>query len=413
MSQVADLIKGVAKNVTDVQTRLKSLDELEGRVKKIEAWGERAAIAAEKIAATPKGEGSEEARFGFKSFGHFANEIKQAGITKRMTPTLEKAYASEMVIKAAAGMGETVGSDGGFLVPPEFSNKIFERVYDNDLLKRCDMYTVSGNTLTFPRNSETSRANGSRFGGVRGYWAAEGDTATASRPKFGTFTLKLHKLIAISPVTEELLQDSATALETYLFRCFTDEINFLVGDALMNGTGAGQPVGMLNAACTISVSKETGQSAATINTQNVVKMWARMWAPSRANAVWFINQDIESQLYTMTLGVGTAGVVTYMPPGGLSQAPYATLMGRPVIPTEFNATLGTVGDIVLADLSQMVAISKGGVNNATSMHLYFATDEQAFRSTFRVDAQPWWSSALTPFKGSATQSPFITLATRS
>ena len=216
-------------------------------------------------------------------------------------------------------------------------------------------------------------------------------------------------------MTDELLADAPT-LSGYLNRVFPDEINFVVGDSLVNGTGAGQPLGILNAPCTVSVAKETGQAAATIVPQNIVKMWARLFrgmaSGENSGAVWFINQDVNPQLQLMTLGIGTAGVVTYMPPGGLSGKPYATLMGAPIVETEWNATLGTVGDIILADMSQMVSISKS-MESAQSMHLYFDTDETAYRVTFRLDAQPWWSSALTPFKGSNTQSCFVTLATRS
>ena len=137
-----------------------------------------------------------------------------------------------------------------------------------------------------------------------------------------------------------------------------------------------------------------------------------MFGPCRDKAVWLINQDVEPQLFTMTLGVGSGGVATYMPPGGLSGKPFATLMGRPVMPVEWCPTLGTVGDIVLADLSQYVTINKGGLDSAMSIHLRFDYDEMAFRFIFRVDGQPWWSSALTPFKGSNSQSCFIVLQTR-
>ena len=117
-------------------------------------------------------------------------------------------------------------------------------------------------------------------------------------------------------------------------------------------------------------------------------MWSRLYGPCRDKAVWLINQDVEPQLFTMTIGVGTGGIATYMPPGGLSGKPFATLLGRPVLPVEWCPTLGTVGDIVLADLSQYVTISKGGVDSAQSMHLRFDFDEQAFRFIFRVDGQP-------------------------
>lgn len=353
------------------------------------------------------------ATFGYDNFGQFAKDVHQAALTKRPPERFLKGF--DLAQQAAAtGMGEAVGSDGGFLVPPEFSSKVFARMYDADsLLARTDIYTVGRNSITFPRVDETSRATGSRAGGVQAYWTDEGSSTTATKPKIGRFTLNLHKLMAFGRATDELIEDSETALEQFLFKHFGDEINFLVNDALINGTGAGKPLGVLSAACTVSVSKETGQSAATINATNILKMWSRMWSRSRTNAVWLINQDVEPQLYSMQIGTGVANQVVYMPPGGLSAAPYATLMGRPVMPVEYCATLGTVGDIILVDLSQWVtAVKGGGPKSATSMHLYFDTEEMAFRTSYRLDSQPWWSAALTPYRGSNTQSPAVTLATR-
>lgn len=363
------------------------------------------------VARDHDGEGS----WGFRGLGDFAKEVQWSRLNGQVSPIIQKSFSHETVKKAALGMGELVGSDGGFLVPPDFANKIFERVYkQNDLLSRTDQHPVTGNSMVFPRNAESSRANGSRWGGVRAYWVQEGGTITRSAPTFGRLTMNLHKLACIAAVTDELLSDAPT-LSSYLNRAFPDEINFVVGDSLINGTGAGQPIGVLNAPCTVSVAKETGQAAASIVPANVTKMWARafrgMGSGEESGLAWFVNQDVNPQLQLMTLGIGTAGVTTYMPPGGLSGKPYATLMGAPVIETEWNPTLGTVGDLILADMSQMVSISKS-MESAQSMHLYFDTDQTAFRVTFRLDAQPWWATALTPFRGTATQSPFVTLASR-
>ena len=114
----------------------------------------------------------------------------------------------------------------------------------------------------------------------------------------------------------------------------------------------------------------------------------------------------------MSVAVGTGGVPVYLPATGASQSGYSTLFGRPVVPIEQCSTLGDAGDIILADMSQYWAIDKGGVNQASSMHVQFLTDETAFRATYRADYRPMWTSALTPFKGSNTLSPFITLAAR-
>jgi HK97 family phage major capsid protein len=347
---------------------------------------------------------------GFKNFGEFAQCVRSACVPGSRPDDRLVGLAA----KAISGMGEYQSSDGGFLVPPEFAAKVFERLYSTDrLLGLTDSYTVSSNGITFPRSAETSRVDGSRKGGIRGYWTDEAGQITASKPTFARLQLTLHKLCVMCYVTDELLSDSAIALDQYLTNAAVEEIDFLIGDALVNGSGAGKPQGILNSPCLVTQDKEGGQAAATVKTENIVKMWGRLFGPSRDKAVWLINQDVEPQLFTMTLSAGTGGVATYMPPGGLSGKPFATLMGRPVMPVEWCPTLGTVGDIILADLSQYVTISKGGVDYAQSMHLRFDFDEQAFRFIFRIDGQPWWSSALTPFKGSSTQSCFVTLQTRS
>jgi HK97 family phage major capsid protein len=116
----------------------------------------------------------------------------------------------------------------------------------------------------------------------------------------------------------------------------------------------------------------------------------------------------------MSIAVGTGGIPVYLPAGGLSTTGYGTLMGRPVIPIEQCAALGTVGDIILADMSQYWEINKGPVQSASSIHVAFTTDQSAFRATLRDDYRPMWLSALTPFKDTTkTLSPFVTLATRS
>ena len=157
---------------------------------------------------------------------------------------------------------------------------------------------------------------------------------------------------------------------------------------------------------------ETGQAAKTIVAENIEKMYARLMASSLANSTWHINQDCWTQIFQLSHAVGTGGVPMFIPPGGLSQSPSGTLLGRPIIPLEQCDTLGTSGDIILADWRQYKTIEKGGVAAATSIHVQFVTDETTFRFTMRLDGQPKRLATLTPFKGTVTQSAFITLANR-
>ena len=351
----------------------------------------------------------DDPRAGFKHFGEFAIAVRNA-----CQPGQRPDDRLALITKTASGQGENTSADGGFLVPTEFVQSLLQRVYaSSNLLGMTDSYTVSSNVIAFPRSAETSRANGSRWGGVRAYWRDEGEQATATKATFGRLQLTLRKLFVMINASDELLSDSqGIALEQYLFRVASEEINFVVSDSIINGTGSGQPLGMLNSNCLITVPEEGGQTAATVVTQNILKLWARMWAPCRQNAVWLIHQDVEPQLQAMTIGTGGAQLVAYMPPGGLSAKPYGTLMGRPVIPVEWCSTLGNVGDIILADLRHYVTATKGMIESAMSIHLRFDYDESVFRFIFRIDGQPWWSAALTPYKGSNTQSCFVTLGAR-
>jgi HK97 family phage major capsid protein len=316
---------------------------------------------------------------------------------------------------AATGMQQGVGSDGGFLVPPSFSTTIWDGLNDapDNLLGRTDQFTVEGESLTFPANAETSRADGSRYGGIRGYWISEASQITEQSPTFREVRIEPQELGVLVYVTNKLLKNSPVALDQYLTRGATDEILFKTGDAIINGTGAGQPMGVLNSNAAISIAKETGQAATTIVKENIDKMWARLHARSRANAVWFINQDIEPQLERLSIDVGTGGLPVYLPSGGIADTPNARLKGRPVVPIEYCPTLGTVGDIILADMMGYVTGTSGGIDAAMSIHLRFDYAETAFRFIFAVDGQTWLNSAITPFKGTNTQSQFLTLATRS
>lgn len=227
--------------------------------------------------------------------------------------------------------------------------------------------------------------------------------------------MNLKKLIGLCYATDELLDDAA-ALEGFIRTAFPGEFGFLVDDAMINGTGGGQPLGILSAGCLVSVSKESGQKAATVVAENIIKMYARRFASQTGNYAWFYNQNIEPQLFTMSLAVGTGGIPIYMPPGGLNDAPYGRIMGLPAIAIEQAATLGTVGDIMLCNFKNgYVLAEKGGIKADVSIHVNFIYDESVFRFVLRIDGQPVRASALTPYKGTASnsQSHFIALETRS
>jgi len=319
-------------------------------------------------------------------------------------------------VRAATGASEGVPSDGGFLVQQDYAGVLDQGAINTGILsQRCFQVPISGNANGIKANlmNETSRVTGSRYGGIQTYWANEAATVTATKPTFRQIELTLHKLFGRFSATEELLSDAA-AMAAMVNKWFPAEIGFKIDDAIINGTGAGQPLGVLNSGCLVSVAKETGQKADTILFENIVKMYSRLLDSSEANAIWLINRDILPQLFTMSLSVGTGGVPVYLPADGAAGRPNSTLLGKPMLAIEQCESLGTVGDIILADFDEYMLINKGGIQAASSIHVLFIYDEMTFRWTYRIDGQPIRNAALVPYKGNSnTRSPFIALATRS
>ena len=344
------------------------------------------------------------ANHGFRSLGEFARSVhlarNQAQTDPRLIRNAPTTYGSE-----------GVGADGGYAVPPEFRTAIMEKVQgEESLLSRTDQLTTGGNTLVLPKDETTPWQTS---GGIQAYWESEAAQLTQSKPSLEQVTYKTNKLTALIPVTEELLED-APALDGYLRRKTPVKFDHKIQTAIINGTGAGEPLGILNSGCLVSVAKETSQTADTINYTNIVKMFARMYAGCLPNAVWLCNQDIMPQLMTLEFPSSQNGTFpAWMPPGMLASAPNGSLMGRPLVPVQACSTLGDKGDLIFADLNQYLSVVKtGGVRADVSMHLYFDYDMLAYRFILRMTGQPWWNAAITPQNSSDTLGCFVTLDAR-
>ena len=304
-------------------------------------------------------------------------------------------------------------SQGGYLVPEEFRATLLQTSLENSIVRsRATEIPMSSNRVVLPALVDADHSS-NYFGGISVYRTNERAQQTVSNPTFARIALTLHNLTGLAYVTDELMEDSPISIEPILNFTFGQAISFVEDDDYLNGTGASMAIGAFHAnnPSIVSVSGETGQVASTIVAENIFKMWARLYPGCHAKSVWIANIVAFPQLATMSIAVGTGGIPVYIPANGLSQAPFGTLMGRPLILSEKMQVLGSAGVIGLADFSHYLIGSKvgGGLKTASSIHLRFDYNETAFRFNMRYDGQPWWTSALTPKRGD-TLSPFVRLA---
>ena len=398
--------------LNEIDAKLNEADSIEAQVKRHErvkaASGVIVASTGRKVVnngttsilvpASPK---INDGMCGFNNLGEFAVSVFKG--SKRGSEVDNRLIQAN----ATTYGNESVGADGGFAVIPDARSAIMSKVFSEDsLLARTDRMTTSSNTITMPTDMTSPWQS---TGGIQASWESEGAVIDKSKISLEQTATRLHKLGAIVPVTEELLED-APSLGTYLARKVAEKFDFKISHALAWGTGVGQPKGWMNSPALVTQAAENAQTADTINATNIVKMLSRLPTQNRTNAVWLIHPDAESQLPLMTIG----NMPVYMPPGGLSAAPFGTLLGRPVIPHQICETVGDLGDIMLVDPSSYLTVTKigGGLRSDVSMHVYFEQDIRAFKFTIRVAGMPWWSTSTTSRDGSFTQSPFVTLAAR-
>lgn len=354
----------------------------------------------------------------FATFGEQLSAIRSAAIGAKAgrapDPRLVAINEYTQREAAATGLSETVGSDGGFAVQLDMSDRIQARIETEAVLWPLATpvpLSADSNGAKINLLDETSRATGSRWGGVQVYWEAEAAAATAKKPKLFQLELTLQKLFGLAYRTDEISQDwraSGALLES----AFTAEMAFALDDSAVRGPGAGQPKGYLNAACLVSVPAEVGQAADTLLTENVEKMFQRMPARSKRRANWYINGELWPQVFSLARVIGTGGVPLFIATGAIGDNPGGTLLGRPVIEIEQASAPGDVGDISFVDMAEYLRLEKGGIQRASSIHVEFLTDQEVFRWILRTNGAPGWKSAITPYKGSLARSPFVALAAR-
>lgn len=338
---------------------------------------------------------------GFRNTADFALAVRNASSPSSYAQDERLRY-----LAAPSNYMETGGTAGeGYMVPPAIRQEVWEVVNELDsLLMDVESEPTSSNSVEFVKDETTPWGST----GVQSYWRAESAQMTASKLATSGAMMKLHELYAFVLATDELLAD-APRLNARLTKKSGLAIRYKLNEAIVNGTGAGQPLGWFTSSAKVSVAKESGQAAATVVAANVAKMYARVIDPGMA--IWYINQDVLPQLLTMTLGNNSV----YVPPAtGFQNAPGGFLFGRPVRFLENCATLGTQGDIQLVNPKGYYAVTKGSNPEfAESMHLYFDYNMTAFRWILRANGQPFLSAAVSPAKGSTTRSHFVVLDTRS
>jgi HK97 family phage major capsid protein len=304
-----------------------------------------------------------------------------------------------------AAFSSTVPSEGGHLIPESLRAELLRVALETAIVRpRARVIPMESLRVPFPAIDTTSNAS-SVYGGVIGAWTEEGATMTATQAKFARIVLDAKKLTAYTQIPNELISDSAISFQAYLDQIFPEALAFYEDDGFINGNGVGQPLGVLNAEATVSVTRNT---TSLITWEDVVGMYARMLPGSLGRGVWLASIDTFPQLATMALQVGLGGQGIWLSNG--VNTPPVSILGRPVIFTEKSPALGSAGDLSFVDFGFYLIGDRQVMSAMSSPHYLFGQDSTAYRIISRVDGRPWLPGSITPKNGGSALSPYVQLA---
>jgi HK97 family phage major capsid protein len=304
-------------------------------------------------------------------------------------------------------MNETVMSEGGFAVPTEYERQIYAIALENQIvMPLAYVQPMSSLELVVPA-MEVGDHTDSMYGGFIAYYVEEAGSLTKTKPKLRSVNLKAKKLTGLIRMSNEFIADSPNGKDKVM-EVSGNGLGWYRDKSFLKGSGAGQPLGVLNANCLIKIEKETSQDANTIMYENLTKIVSRLYSGSFQRSVWVCHQTTIPQLLQLSIPVGTGG--SHYPVLKENNGNFSMLT-RPVIFTEKTEVLGDEGDILLADFSQYIIGLRDGLRMDVSPHVYFESDESLGRLIERHDGQPLWSKPL-KLQDGTTVSPFVTLKAR-
>jgi len=230
-------------------------------------------------------------------------------------------------------------------------------------------------------------------GGIAGGWVAEGSAGSSTDPAFKQIEYNIKKIAAYTRVSSELMADSFMSVDALLSQLFGTAVGAMEEMAFLRGSGAGMPLGMLNAGCAIGVTPDTDGA---FGIADAVEMISRFKGTGGGQPIWVghisLLPDMLKYFPLGSTGVHQAGYGTsawVQPREGIP----GSLLGYPLFWSEHMPSAN--GDaIMLIDPKAYLIFDREPIRVAYSEHARFENDQGSFRVTKRLDGQPWMQSTI-------------------
>lgn len=391
LGKMADEQKSLSKAVSDLMTMVQEL-------------ADRPTKGAERLVTNDGGTKDLEV----KSFSDFLMAVK-----RRDTQRIMKVYNSRPDYDASfndntRALSEDSGTSGGYLVPTDFATSLLQvNAQTSPILSRVQIIPVSTRNGEWPSLNQyaapTAGAGNTAFaGGVTAASTPEAAALTETNPSFDMIKWQVEKIGGYTQVSNELVNDSPMAVEALLTALFNVSVNAKLEYFILRGSGAGVPLGILNAQAALASNTVTNN---LFSWADVATMQSRFHQVGTAAPVWLIHPSVWPDILQME--IGTAGASAWV--ANMQAAQGNSLNGYQILQSEHLPQANNAGDVILADLFAYVLWRRQAISIAFSEHYGFVNDLGTWRFTVRADGKPWLTDKITLAdpQGSYTVSPFV------
>lgn len=281
-----------------------------------------------------------------------ANEyalVKEIVLTPTVVETaLRKGMGSVKALKAT--MVESVDSLGGFTVPVDFQARIIERMQGLTVMRgRASEDTTGRDMVEIP----TATGGDDQYtSAVRVSWVEEvPPNAGETNLTFGMENVPIHTSMAETPLSRNLIEDSAFDIEDYLSRKFAEASSIDEDNKFLAGLGTGTPQGILPGGINALGLTAHTTAFATISWDDLIDLSYSIHTQYRSNAVWIANRNMYATIAKMKSAANDYLWTAFQYQGGADGAPLR-LLGYEVLEQEqmVNAATNTF-PMIFGDLS--------------------------------------------------------------
>ena len=268
-----------------------------------------------------------------------------------------------------------IGSDaeGGYLTPDEFEHTLVEALEEEDIFRGlANTIQTSSGDRKIPVVATKGDAS----------WVDEEGAIPESDDSFKQVTLSAYKLATMIKISEELLNDSAFDLESYVAKEFGRRIGTKEEEAFFVGDGTGKPTGILDATGGGQLGKTTS-GATAISFDEIMDLFYSLKSPYRKNATFLMNDSTVKAIRKLKDGGGQ-----YIWQPSMVAGTPDTILNRPVLTSAYMPEISAGNKTVaFGDFKYYWIADRQGRSFKRLNELFAITGQIGFVATQRVDGK--------------------------